>query len=195
MHLSLTMNSSLACVLPIQLCIYQTIVVNHLFNCIVSYGSNAALSWLRQLHLPRRLMPTRSSSSRSGLATSTLMTSVSRSKRNSWDTSSAQLRYMILQDYIAIKDSRAVYVPHTAGRYAVRRFRKAQVLIQMFRYMCDCKIRYYQCPIVERVVNALMMHGRNNGKKLLTVRIIKHSFEIINLLTGEVCSLRYDLIN
>ena len=31
-----------------------------------------------------------------------------------------------LQDYIAIKDSRAVYVPHTAGRYAVRRFRKAQ---------------------------------------------------------------------
>ena len=43
-----------------------------------------------------------------------------------------------------------------------------------------------QCPIVERVVNALMMRGRNNGKKLLTVRIIKHAFEIINLLTGEV---------
>ena len=31
-----------------------------------------------------------------------------------------------------------------------------------------------------------MMHGRNNGKKLLTVRIVKHSFEIIHLLTGEV---------
>ena len=30
-----------------------------------------------------------------------------------------------------------------------------------------------------------MMHGRNNGKKLLTVRIVKHSFEIIHLLTGE----------
>ena len=44
-----------------------------------------------------------------------------------------------------------------------------------------------QCPIVERVVNALMMRGRNNGKKLLTVRIIKHAFEIIHLLTGEVC--------
>ena len=29
------------------------------------------------------------------------------------------------------------------------------------------------------------MHGRNNGKKLLTVRIVKHSFEIIHLLTGE----------
>merc|ERR1712200_115542 len=24
------------------------------------------------------------------------------------------------------------------------------------------------------------MHGRNNGKKLMTVRIVKHSFEIIN---------------
>ena len=30
-----------------------------------------------------------------------------------------------------------------------------------------------------------MMHGRNNGKKLMTVRIIKHSFEIIHLTTGE----------
>ena len=39
--------------------------------------------------------------------------------------------------------------------------------------------------MVERLVNSLMMHGRNNGKKLLTVRIVKHSFEIIHLLTGE----------
>jgi hypothetical protein len=31
-----------------------------------------------------------------------------------------------------------------------------------------------------------MMHGRNNGKKLMTVRIVKHAFEIIHLLTGEV---------
>ena len=29
------------------------------------------------------------------------------------------------------------------------------------------------------------MHGRNNGKKLMTVRIVKHAFEIIHLLTGE----------
>ena len=55
-----------------------------------------------------------------------------------------------------------------ALRCIVRRFRKAQ------------------CPIVERFINSLMMRGRNNGKKLLTVRIIKHAFEIIHLLTGEV---------
>jgi len=31
-----------------------------------------------------------------------------------------------------------------------------------------------------------MMHGRNNGKKLMAMRIVKHAFEIIHLLTGEV---------
>ncbi len=67
-----------------------------------------------------------------------------------------------------MKEKYAKYLPHSAGRYAAKRFRKAQ------------------CPIVERLVNSLMMHGRNNGKKLMTVRIVKHSFEIIHLLTGEV---------
>jgi len=59
------------------------------------------------------------------------------------------------------------FLPHTSGRYQVKRFRKAQ------------------CPIVERLVNSLMMHGRNNGKKLMTVRIVKHAFEIIHLTTNE----------
>ena len=31
----------------------------------------------------------------------------------------------------------------------------------------------------------MMMHGRNNGKKLMTLRIVKHTLEIIHLLTGE----------
>lgn len=30
-----------------------------------------------------------------------------------------------------------------------------------------------------------MQHGRNNGKKLMAVRIIKHSFDIIHLLTDQ----------
>ena len=74
---------------------------------------------------------------------------------------------MSLQDYIAVKEKGARYLPHSAARYASKRFKKAQ------------------CPIVERMVNSLMMHGRNNGKKLMTVRIVKHSFEIIHLTTGE----------
>merc|ERR1739838_682088 len=29
------------------------------------------------------------------------------------------------------------------------------------------------------------MNGRNNGKKLMAVNIVKHAFEIVHLLTGE----------
>lgn len=62
-------------------------------------------------------------------------------------------------DYIQIRSP--VYLSHSAGRYAAKRFRKAQ------------------CPIIERLTNSLMMNGRNNGKKLLAVRIVAHAFEIV----------------
>jgi hypothetical protein len=38
---------------------------------------------------------------------------------------------------------------------------------------------------VERLVNSLMMHGRNNGKKLKAIRIVRTTFEIIHLITGN----------
>lgn len=63
------------------------------------------------------------------------------------------------RDYIQIRSP--VYIPHSAGRYASKRFRKAN------------------CPIIERLTNSLMMHGRNNGKKLMAVRIVAHAFEIV----------------
>lgn len=63
------------------------------------------------------------------------------------------------RDYIQIRAP--VYISHSAGRYAVKRFRKAQ------------------CPIIERLTNSLMMNGRNNGKKLMAVRIVDHAFEIV----------------
>lgn len=66
------------------------------------------------------------------------------------------LRY---SDYIQIRSP--VYISHSAGRYAIKRFRKAQ------------------CPVIERLTNSLMMNGRNNGKKLMAVRIVAHSFEIV----------------
>jgi small subunit ribosomal protein S5e len=68
-------------------------------------------------------------------------------------------------DYIQIRSP--VYLPHTAGRYAAKRFRKSQ------------------CPIVERLTNSIMMNGRNNGKKLMAVRIVAHSFEIVRDTCGE----------
>ena len=56
---------------------------------------------------------------------------------------------------------------HTAGRYQKKRFRKAQ------------------CPLIERLVNSMMYHGRNTGKKLMAIRIVQHAFEILALTTGK----------
>jgi small subunit ribosomal protein S5e len=78
------------------------------------------------------------------------------------------LQHTPQQDYISVNEKTKYkqYLPHTAGRYQKKAFRKAQ------------------CPIVERMTNSLMMHGRNNGKKLLAVRIMRHTLEIVHLLTG-----------
>jgi small subunit ribosomal protein S5e len=71
-------------------------------------------------------------------------------------------------DYIAAASTKAqVFVPHTAGRYQSKKFRKAL------------------CPIVERLVGSLQFHGRNTGKKVKAIRIVRHAFEIIHLLTGR----------
>ncbi|XP_043854116.1 LOW QUALITY PROTEIN: 40S ribosomal protein S5-like [Dromiciops gliroides] len=69
-----------------------------------------------------------------------------------------QINDISLQNYIAIKEKYAKYLPHSTGHYAAKRFRKAQ------------------CPILECLTNSTMMQVRNNGK---------HAFEIIHLLTGE----------
>ncbi|KAL7303583.1 hypothetical protein TKK_0003740 [Trichogramma kaykai] len=84
-----------------------------------------------------------------------------------WTCEDVHVNDMSLQDYISVKEKNARFLPHSAGRYAQKRFRKAL------------------CNIVERLTNSLMMHGRNNGKKLMACRIVKHAFEIIFLLTGE----------
>ncbi|KZV37333.1 hypothetical protein F511_01201 [Dorcoceras hygrometricum] len=85
-----------------------------------------------------------------------------------WSYDKVQINDISVEDYITATASKhPVYMPHTAGRYQAKRFRKAQ------------------CPIVEMLTNSLMMHGRNNGKKLMAVRIIKHTTEIIRLLTDQ----------
>ncbi|KAK6524753.1 ribosomal protein S5 [Arthrobotrys megalospora] len=82
---------------------------------------------------------------------------------NKWSYDTITISDLSLVDYVYLQAP--VYTPHSAGRYATKRFRKAK------------------CPIIERLTNSLMMNGRNNGKKLMAVRIVKHSFEIIHLLT------------
>mmetsp|Transcript_49568 Transcript_49568/g.56859 ORF Transcript_49568/g.56859 Transcript_49568/m.56859 type:complete len:202 (+) Transcript_49568:64-669(+) len=86
-----------------------------------------------------------------------------------WSYDDVKHTDLSLTRYIAVtKDPKVqVVVPHTAGRWQKKRFRKAT------------------CPIVERLVCSLMMHGRNNGKKAKAVRIVKHAFDIVNLMTGK----------
>jgi len=86
---------------------------------------------------------------------------------NKWSTEDLNVTDVSLVDFIGVKGKHAVFLPHTAGRYQARPFRKTQ------------------CPIVERLVNSMMMHGRNNGKKLMAVKIVKHTLEIIHLVTGQ----------
>lgn len=71
-------------------------------------------------------------------------------------------------ELIAINSSKAnVYVPHTSGRYQLKRFRKAT------------------CPIIERLTNTLMRHGRNTGKKNMAINIVKQAMDIVALVTGK----------
>ncbi|QPG74160.1 ribosomal protein S5 [Brettanomyces nanus] len=84
---------------------------------------------------------------------------------NKWSFEGVTVKDISLADYIQVRQP--IFVSHTAGRYANKRFRKAQ------------------CPIVERLTNSMMMNGRNNGKKLKAVRIVKHAMEIINVLTDQ----------
>ena len=60
-----------------------------------------------------------------------------------------------LADFIGVKGKFAVWLPHTAGRYQSKSFRKTN------------------CPIVERLITAMMFHGRNNGKKQMAQKIVK----------------------
>ena len=81
---------------------------------------------------------------------------------------SEEVKDVTLSDLMAINTPKSnIIVPHTSGRYQVKRFRKIQ------------------CPIVERLTNSLMYHGRNNGKKCLAIKIIKQALEIISLVTNK----------
>eukprot|EP00927_Polykrikos_kofoidii_P060852 TRINITY_DN55760_c0_g1_i1.p1 TRINITY_DN55760_c0_g1~~TRINITY_DN55760_c0_g1_i1.p1 ORF type:complete len:195 (+),score=23.61 TRINITY_DN55760_c0_g1_i1:68-652(+) len=85
-----------------------------------------------------------------------------------WSYADVEVPDLSLVDYIAVGSNRCQpFLPHTAGRYQKKRFRKAL------------------CPIVERLCCSMMMKGRNNGKKLMTVRIVQHAFEIVHLLTDK----------
>ena len=85
-----------------------------------------------------------------------------------WSYKGIECEDKSLESYVSLKQTKAkVFYPHTAGKYQTKQFDKVK------------------CPLVERLVNSLMCKGRNNGKKQMAVRIVKQTFEIIHILTGE----------
>lgn len=85
-----------------------------------------------------------------------------------WPYADLKIEDKTLEGYIAFQTMKSqVFFPHSAGRYQQRGFKKVG------------------CPIVERMVNSLMMHGRNSGKKLMAVKIVKQALEIVNLMMNE----------
>jgi small subunit ribosomal protein S7 len=81
-----------------------------------------------------------------------------------WNFKDIKVNDVGLRRYISL---RPVYAPHTGGRHEHRKFGKCQI------------------PVVERLINRLMMSGRNTGKKHLTTNIVKAAFELIELKTHE----------
>ena len=85
-----------------------------------------------------------------------------------WSYKGIECEDISLETYVSLKQTKTkVFYPHTAGKYQSKAFDKVK------------------CPLVERLVNSLMCKGRNNGKKQMAIRIVKQTFEIIHLLTGE----------
>jgi len=81
-----------------------------------------------------------------------------------WSTEGIEVKDLGLRRYLSLKP---ISVPHSMGRHAHGKFRKAEV------------------NIVERLVNELMRPGRNAGKKLRAMNTVRNAFEIIHLRTGR----------
>merc|ERR1712146_330314 len=84
-----------------------------------------------------------------------------------WNYEDLNISDKTLEIYISVHTSKQkVFVPHTAGRYQLKRFRKASM------------------PLVERLMGTVAYHGRNTGKKLKAMRIVKQALDIIHHHTG-----------
>ena len=81
-----------------------------------------------------------------------------------WSTEGIEVKDLGLRRYVSLKP---ISVPHSMGRHAHGKFQKANV------------------NIVERLVNDLMRSGRNAGKKLRAMNVVRNAFEIIHLRTGR----------
>jgi len=81
-----------------------------------------------------------------------------------WSMQGVEVTDRGLQRYITL---RPVLTPHTGGRHEHKRFMKSSI------------------NIVERLINNMMRHGREGGKKAKATGIVRNALEIIHLKTGK----------
>lgn len=81
-----------------------------------------------------------------------------------WSTEGIEVADRGLQRYVGL---RPVLSPHTGGRHEHKRFMKSSI------------------NIVERLLNNMMRHGREGGKKAKATGIVRNALEVIHLKTGK----------
>lgn len=81
-----------------------------------------------------------------------------------WSFAGVEVKDPGLKKYISLKP---ILIPYTGGRHEHKKFGKAEV------------------PIVERLTNQLMRPGKNAGKKVKAMKIVKNAFDLIYLRTGR----------
>lgn len=79
-----------------------------------------------------------------------------------WPVENIEFRDVSTERYITVTP-----VAHTMGRHADKQFKKSQI------------------SIVERLINRLMQTDENTGKKQLTTRMVRESFDIVHSRTDE----------
>ncbi len=81
-----------------------------------------------------------------------------------WDSQDVEVADISLKRYINLEER---FLPHSSGRHEHKRFHKSYV------------------HVVERLANKLMSPGRNTGKKILALNIVKTALQIIELKTNK----------
>lgn len=81
-----------------------------------------------------------------------------------WDVSQVEVHDVGIQRYVNLSTSASM---HTGGRHNKQQFIKTHA------------------PIVERLINRMMMSEQNTGKKNRAYNIIRDAFEIIHKKTGD----------
>jgi len=81
-----------------------------------------------------------------------------------WDCKDIEIKDVGLVRYINLTEK---LVPHSAGRHEHKRFHKSYV------------------HIIERLANKLMSPGKNTGKKIMALNVVKSALQLIELKTGN----------